>query len=81
MHNYEHLFVRHHHFNIIKGNDLITEYCFGTKKAKHLFCRNCGIKSFYQPLSHPGSYSINLQCVDEPPEITNIIYFDGKNEY
>ena len=81
MHNYENLFVKHNDFNVITGNELITEYCFGTKKAKHLFCRNCGIKSFYQPLSHPDSYSINLKCVDKPPEITTIIYFDGKNEY
>ena len=81
MHNYEHIFIKHDDFKIIEGSDLITECSFGAKKAKHLFCKNCGIKSFYQPRSHPDSYSINLKCVEEPPEIKNVVYFDGKNEF
>ena len=80
MHDYEHLFISHNDFNIIKGNKFITEYSFGTKTAKHLFCKNCGIKSFYQPRSHPDSISINLQCIEGPPEIKSVVYFDGKNE-
>jgi len=81
MHDYEHLFIKHDNFKMIKGSKVITEYSFGTKKAKHLFCKKCGIKSFYQPRSHPDSYSINLNCVEEPPEITNTVYFDGRNEF
>ncbi len=81
MHDYEHLFIKHYNFKMIKGSKAITEYSFGTKKAKHLFCKKCGIKSFYQPRSHPDSYSINLNCVEEPPEITNTVYFDGRNEF
>ena len=81
MHDYEHFFVKHDDLKIIKGNELIAEYSFGTKKAKHLFCKKCGIKSFYQPRSHPDSYSVNLRCVDEPPEIKNIVNFDGKGEF
>ena len=79
--DYEHLFIGHDDFKIIKGSELITEYSFGTKKAKHFFCKDCGIKSFYQPLSHPDSFSINLKCVEEPPEIKNMVYFDGKNKF
>ena len=81
MYDYEHLFIGHDDFKIIKGNELIIKYSFGTKKAKHLFCKSCGVKSFYQPRSHPDSYSINLKCVEEPPETKNIVYFDGKNEF
>ncbi len=80
MHDYEHLFVAHKDFKIIKGSEQISQYRFGTKSARHLFCTNCGIKSFYQPRSHPDSYSINLRCVKDPPKINNIVYFDGKNE-
>jgi hypothetical protein len=81
MQDYEHLFILHEDFEIIKGSKLISEYSFGTKTAKHLFCKNCGIKSFYQPRSHPDAYSINLLCVEEKrPEINNIVYFDGKNK-
>jgi len=81
MNDYEHLFIHHDDFKILEGDNLLNEYTFGAKKAKHLFCSNCGIKSFYQPRSHPYSYSINLRCVEEPPEVKNVVYFDGKNEY
>jgi len=78
MQDYEHLFILHDDFKIIKGNEIIAKYSFGTKTAKHLFCKNCGIKSFYQPRSHPDSYSINLRCVEGPPKIRNVVNFDGK---
>ena len=81
MHDYEHLFVKRDDFKVIEGNEFIAEYSFGAKKAKHLFCKKCGIKSFYQPRSHPDSYSVNLKCVEEPPKIENTVYFDGKNEF
>ena len=81
LNDYEHLFINHDDFKIIKGEELISEYSFSSKTAKHLFCKKCGIKSFYQPRSHPDSYSINLKCVQEPPKINNVVKFDGKNEY
>jgi len=38
---YEHLFIKHDEFNIIEGEELISNYSFGTKKATHaLFCKN-----------------------------------------
>ena len=79
--DYEHLFIEHDDFKIIKGKELLSKYSFGTQKAKHIFCKDCGIKSFYQPRSHPDSYSINLKCVEDPPEIKNIVHFDGKNKF
>ena len=81
MSDYEHLFINHKDFKIIKGNNQLSEYSFGTKQAKHLFCKSCGMKSFYQPRSHPDSYSVNLKCVDKPPKVMNIVNFDGENEY
>ena len=77
--NYQHLFVKHELFELISGEDLLLEYKFESGSAKHFFCKRCGIKSFYQPRSHPEMYSINLKCVDDPPEIKEIIYFDGIN--
>ena len=79
--DYEHLFIDHNDFKIIKGKKLLSKYSFGTQKATHIFCKDCGIKSFYQPRSHPDSYSINLKCVEDPPETKNIVHFDGKNEF
>ena len=79
--DYEHLFIKHDDFIITEDNELIAEYSFGTNQAKHFFCKKCGIKSFYQPRSHPDSYSVNLKCVVEPPKIKNTVYFDGKKEF
>jgi hypothetical protein len=77
--DYDHLFIKHDLFKLTSGKELIEKYVFETKSAKHYFCKLCGIKSFYQPRSHPDAYSIHLKCVDDPPEINEIIYFDGKN--
>ena len=57
----------------------LSSYKFGTKSAEHLFCKICGIKSYYQPRSHPGMYSVNLRCVNNPPAISQVIEFDGVN--
>jgi hypothetical protein len=48
--------------------------------ARHLFCRTCGIKSFYVPRSHPQGYSVNARCLD-PASIESITVerFDGRN--
>lgn len=55
-------------------------YRFGSEQAEHLFCCHCGVKSFYQPRSHPDSYSINLACVDQSVfEDITIKEFDGQN--
>ena len=35
MSDYEHLFINHKDFKIIKGNNQLSEYSFGTKQAKH----------------------------------------------
>lgn len=77
---YLHLIVPAAHFRLIKGEEHLSTYTFGTHEAKHLFCKNCGIKSFYIPRSNPDGYSINLRCLNQEHfgEI-NIEYFDGKN--
>ena len=35
------------------------------KTAKHLFCKICGVKSFYVPRSHPNGYSVNARCLEK----------------
>ena len=77
---FEHLIVPHQDFKLVTGKDSLTEYRFGTQTAVHLFCNICGIKSFYQPRSHPDAYSINTNCVENMYEL-NITQknFDGRN--
>lgn len=59
-----HLIVPKSRFRLLRGNDQLTEYIFNTGVAKHLFCKICGVKSFYVPRSNPDGYSVNLRCLD-----------------
>ncbi len=75
-----HLFIPHADFTLLSGEDDLVSYRFGSGRAEHLFCRHCGVKAFYQPRSHPGAWSVNYHCVDEPHGLTPVIRpFDGRN--
>jgi hypothetical protein len=73
-----HIMVPHEDFELVTGRDALTSYRFGTGAAEHLFCITCGVKSFYQPRSHPNAWSINAHCLDQPVEL-DIETFDGRN--
>jgi hypothetical protein len=75
-----HLIVDRDRFQLLQGEDCLTTYTFNTHTAKHLFCRICGIHSFYHPRSHPGSIDVNVRCLDE--DILSEFeseFFDGAN--
>ena len=75
-----HLTVRHEDFELKSGADALESYRFGTQAAEHLFCRHCGIKSYYQPRSHPDSWSVNFRCLEPNPSIRpKIVTLDGQN--
>ncbi len=77
---YLHLIVPHEHFEIERGRDDLSTYRFGTEQADHLFCRHCGIKSFYRPRSHPDAWSVNFRCLDNPPDRdVHKVDYDGRN--
>ncbi|MEP5937318.1 MAG: GFA family protein [Erythrobacter sp.] len=80
MTGYLHLTIPHGDFVLKSGADVLTSYKFGTKTADHLFCSQCGIKSYYQPRSHPDSWSVNYNCVDANSSLDpEIVTLDGKN--
>jgi len=67
-------------FRLLAGEESLTNYQFNTGTAKHLFCRHCGIKSFYVPRSHPDGYSVNARCLDAGTfTITGVRQIDGRN--
>jgi hypothetical protein len=67
-------------FQLMQGEDDLAEYQFNTGTARHLFCRYCGVKSFYVPRSHPGGYSVNLNCLELDKDITiETGNFDGRH--
>ena len=65
MSGYLHLIVPAAHFRLLRGAESLGEYRFNTGTARHLFCRRCGVKSFYVPRSNPDGYSVNLRCLDQ----------------
>jgi hypothetical protein len=77
---YLHLIVPKSRFRLLTGaGDLIT-YTFNTRVAQHLFCRVCGIKSFYVPRSNPDGISVNVRCLDPATiESVRVTTFDGRN--
>ena len=75
-----HMIVPESRFRLLSGQSELTEYRFNTGVAKHLFCRVCGIKSFYRPRSNPDGWSVNARCLDEAEGLDiRIEPFDGKN--
>ena len=77
---YLHLIVRKNKFKLISGQEELSIYQFNTNIAKHFFCTNCGIKSFYIPRSNPDGYSVNARCLN-PETVTSMTIntFDGRN--
>ncbi len=77
---YLHLIVPRSDFRLLRGEDALSTYTFNTGQARHLFCRYCGVESFYVPRSHPDGYSVNLRCLDEGTlEKVSVRPFDGRN--
>ena len=77
---YLHLIVAAPQFRLLSDENDLVSYRFNTGTANHLFCRVCGIKSFYVPRSHPDGISVNLRCLD-PATISGVSVtpFDGAN--
>ena len=77
---YLHLAVPKSRFKLLQGSEYLSTYTFNTGVAQHLFCKVCGIKSFYVPRSNPDGYSVNVRCL-EPASIASVSVkqFDGKN--
>jgi hypothetical protein len=75
-----HLIIGHEDFELLAGREDLESYRFGSGTANHLFCSRCGIKSFYQPRSHPDAWSVNFRALDPGHGIeSRIVPFDGRN--
>ena len=75
-----HIIVPESRFRLTTPDDALTTYTFNTGVAKHLFCKVCGIKSFYRPRSNPDGWSVNARCLDAVEGLDiHIEAFDGRN--
>ena len=76
-----HLPVPRERLEILTGADALQSYRFNTGTAEHMFCRHCGIHSFYHPRNDPENYSVNARCLDayDPQAMHPTRRFDGRN--
>ncbi|XP_033114439.1 centromere protein V-like [Anneissia japonica] len=75
-----HFIVPNSKFKLLQGEDQITCYTFNTHKAKHTFCKICGVQSFYTPRSNPDGKGIMPHCL-EFGTVDKVLVetFDGQN--
>ncbi len=80
MKGFLHLIVAKDDFELTSGEDNLSDYRFNTCTARHLFCKTCGIHSFYVPRSHPDGFDVNVRCLDDEEwQRFEITPFDGRN--
>lgn len=73
-----HTIVPQTRFRLLKGRDALATYTFNTHRAKHMFCKRCGVQPFYIPRSNQDGYAITVACVTTLGNVT-VESFDGQN--
>ena len=48
---------------ILQGEQALTLYQWNTRRAKHYFCKHCGIYVFHRKRSAPDHYGVNVFCL------------------
>ena len=51
-------------FELLQGEDALTDYRFHTLPARHYFCSTCGIYPFHRKRSAPDSCGVNVYCLE-----------------
>ncbi len=66
---------------ILQGADNLTLYQWGTRTAKHWFCKTCGIYTHHQRRSNPDEYGVNAAILDgvHPRDLGDVPWADGVN--
>lgn len=75
-------FIPESAFTLETSPDALVDYQFNKHVIHHLFCRNCGIKSFARGARPDGSamVAVNARCLEGvDPATLNVKPFDGKS--
>lgn len=66
---------------IVQGADALTLYQWGTKTARHHFCKVCGIYMFHNQRADPDKIGVNMGTLDgvNPADHEPIQWRDGVN--
>ncbi|MGA2411243.1 MAG: GFA family protein [Candidatus Binataceae bacterium] len=77
---YVHWIVPRGQFRLLTPWETLAIYTFNTGTAKHYFCPQCGVASFYIARSDPDKIDINVHCL-EGVDVAAISAdtFDGRN--
>ena len=49
---------------VLAGEEMLTLYQWNTRRAKHYFCRRCGIYVFHRKRAAPDHFGVNVFCLD-----------------
>jgi hypothetical protein len=73
-------------FRLLSGADVLSEYSFGAKRIRHLFCKHCGVKAFGRVSMPDGNefVAVMVSCLDDIPDADRaalpVMYVDGRND-
>jgi hypothetical protein len=77
---YIHWIVPREDFQLLTPWEALAAYAFNTGTAKHYFCPQCGVASFYIARSDPDKIDINVRCLEGvDPAAIPARKFDGRN--
>jgi hypothetical protein len=70
-----------HTLTIVQGRDQLTLYQWGTRTARHHFCKICGIYMFHNQRADTGKVGVNMGTLDgvNPADFEPIPWSDGVN--
>lgn len=68
--------------SILQGADHLTLYQWGTRTAKHWFCKTCGIYTHHQCCFNANEYGVDIAIPDgiNPPDLGEVPWVDGVNQ-
>ena len=77
----KHFIVPQSQFTLLEDSQAyLSTYKFNTEQAEHIFCKVCGVQSFYRPRSNPDGYGIMPHCIDSQTILSiKNMFFDGEN--